>query len=149
MQIRFEIDDFGDEATSQQAVADGRAPEEEYHLWGRFVLSHAGQPEVVIDDDMTMLGLALCVDVPAALRREGKAQLRLAGWPGHYSFVAEAGTVHLTGSKNTDVSYPLPELLQGLHDCGQRLAAFIETLAVSCPQYGHAGRTLAAGLATG
>lgn len=146
MQIRFEIDDFGDEAASAQAVAEGRAPEEAYHLWGRIVIEQPGQPEVVIDDDMTLLGLALCVDVPTALRRDGRSELRLAGWPGRYSFTAEAGSVHLTGSKNTDVSYPQAELLQALHDCGQRLATLIQTLAVSCPQYGHAGRTLAAKL---
>ncbi|TDP72296.1 hypothetical protein [Roseateles toxinivorans] len=147
MQVRFEIDDFGDEAASIQAVADGRAPEEPYHLWGRVLLEQEGQPTVVIDDDMTLLGLALCADVPAALRRDGKAQLRLAGWPGSYSFVAEGGVVHLTGSKDTDVRLDQAELLQGLHACGQRLAAFIQTLAVSCPQYGKAGRVLATNLA--
>lgn len=151
MRITFEIDDFGDEAASQQAVAEGRAPEEPYHLWGRIVLQQPGQPSVVIDDDLTLLGLALCADVPAALRRDGRAQLHLAGWPGKYSFVAEAGSVpalvHLTGSKETDVRLPQDELLQGLHACGQRLAVFIRTLAVSCPQYARSGLTLAANLA--
>nr|WP_316642343.1 hypothetical protein [uncultured Roseateles sp.] len=147
MQVRFEIDDFGDEAAALQAVSDGRAPEEADHLWGRIVLEHAGQPTVAIEDDLTMLGLALCVDVPAALLREGRADLRLVGWPGEYAFVADAGHVHLTGSLDTDATLPQTELQQQLGACGKRLAAFINKLAATCPQYAFSGQALAANLA--
>jgi len=148
MQARFAVDDFGDEAAALKAAADGRAPEEAEHLWGRVVLEHAGQPAVAIQDDLSMLGLALCVDVPAALRREGRAELHLVGWPGEFSFAAEgANAVRVTGSQGEQAVFPKQALIDALHGCGQRLAAFMTELAGGSPQFGFSAKALVENLA--
>lgn len=147
MQVQFETDDFGDEAASVLAAADGAAPEEEYHIWGRIVLDHPGQPTVKIFDDLTTLGYTLCVDACAALEREGRAELRLVGWPGDFTFVATGSAVRVTGSQGEDATFPRQELLAAIRACGQRLAAFMNELAVTSPQFGFSGQELGKHLA--
>jgi len=146
MHIRFEIRDFGDEAAALQALNEGRAPAEADHLWGSIVIEQAGQAPVVLKDDLTSLGRGACAKVPELLRREGRASLAVGDWPTDYLFEAQAGTVHLTGPGGEDASFPQDELLDGLNACGRRLLAFIERLALTCPQYAFSGRSLAAKL---
>ena len=147
MQVKFQSDDFGDEAASMQATAEGAAPKEADHLWGRIVLEHPGQPTVAVFDDLSMLGLALCADVPAALLRDGRAELHLVGWPGEFTFQANADAVYVTGSMGENAVFPQRELLAELHACGERLAAFMDELSVACPQFAFSGRALGESLA--
>jgi len=149
MQIKFETADFGDEAASLRAAAEGGAPAEAEHLWGRIVLDHPGQPTIVVFDDLSMLGLALCVDVPTAIAQHGRAELRLVGWPGEFTFSAQGDDVQVTGSMDEDATFPREELLAGLHACGQRLAAFMKELSVGCPQFAFSCRALGENLAKG
>ncbi|HWY87517.1 MAG TPA: hypothetical protein VNX28_12365 [Gemmataceae bacterium] len=147
MQARFATFDFGDEAASMQAAAEGRIPEEAYHLWGRIVLDHPGQPTVAVLDDLSMLGLALCVRVPADIVRAGRAELHLVGSPVEFTFVAKGDAVRLTGSMGEDATFPRDELLVALHACGLRLAAFMDKLSVAFPGLAFSSRALAENLA--
>ena len=147
MQVKFQTDDFGDEAASMQAAAEGGVPAETHHLWGRIFLDHPGQPTVGIYDDLSMLGLALCVDVPAEIVRDGRSELQLVGWPGVFTFAANGDSVHVTGSTGEDAIFPRAELLAGLRACGLRLAAFMNDLSVAFPGIAFSSRALAENLA--
>lgn len=147
MQVRFETEDFGDEAASLKAASEGDAPGEADHLWGRVVLDHPGQPPVPIFDDLTTLGMTLCVNVPADLAGDGKALLRLVGWPGEFTFEVRGDSVRVTGSEGEDATFPAEDLIQGLHACGTRLSGFMNELSVTSPQYAFSGQALGEALA--
>jgi hypothetical protein len=147
MQVKFEIDDFGDEAASEQAAAAGAAPEEADHLWGKIILEHAGERSVSIEDDLSILGLALCAVVPTNIEAAGKAELRMVGWPGEYNFVADGDAVRVTGTLGEDATFPRQDLLMELHACGERLAACMESLSVGNPQFAFSTEALQKNLA--
>ena len=148
MQVRFEVRDFGDEAAAMQALKEGRAPEEEYHLWGSITIEQPGLAPLVLRDDLSSLGPALCIAVPKALRRDGRASLPVGDWPTDFLFESRAGTVpgvvHLSGPRGEDMEFPQEELLAGLSACGERLRDFIQTLALTHPQFAFSGNLLAA-----
>lgn len=143
LRVFFETLDFGDEAASVGAAAAGCVPKDADHLWGQIILDSPGQPTLILRDDLTMLGLALCVNVPAALTRDGRATLRLADRPVDYSFTAARDTVQVTGSQGDAASFHDAALMQALQACGLRLSAFMTALAASCPQYAFSAQALA------
>lgn len=140
-QVEFQIEGFGqNEEQAFQALTEGVTAVEPEHLWGSISFSATGTSPAVIKDDLTLLAIALFVEVPEQLTTNGQAILKTVSWPGEFFFRPDASglNIRLTGpvkgSTKINGVFPKDELIVRLIDCGRRLAQFMSELSLIQPE---------------
>lgn len=152
-QVEFQIEGFGrNEEQAFQCLVEGITAVEPEHLWGSISFAGEGAATAVIKDDLTLLAMALFIEVPEQLIADGQAILKTVSWPGEFFFRLDSTglNIRLTGpvKGSTKISgiFPKDELIARLIDCGKRLAHFMSELSLVQPEIRQTAQNLQSAL---
>lgn len=145
MDVTFTVSELGDEAAARQALDEGRLPEEPEYLWGSVAFVHAGQPTLVLSDDLQAVAGTLCGAVAARVRAGTPVDLSLVGSPGLWQWRADGtAAVRVQADDGQEAVYPRAALADALQACGRRLVALLEAMAALEPHRASVARRIAA-----
>jgi hypothetical protein len=122
--LRLPEDEWLDEPGLTERLADLRDLDP---LRGALIIAGAGK-EIAVNDDLGALAQNVCFDAAAQLAEERNVAVRHYDKPGYFRLDPEGWWVRLSGDYVEEIVVPRLALVDGLVECGERIAAFMRAL---------------------